>query len=145
MKIASFKIPLIDSRLADIVPVSLFNSLFEISLIIGTVGELLLSVAGGDIVLPLPAVLVMLERVEVDSLTVSLVIINISFIRAAVVKDVPPLPLSCSVAKVALVVGSVLKKDLTFSVELVAGPLPVVIALWLGNLLVCLADGALGH
>ena len=87
----------------------------------------------------------MLEGVEVDSLTVGLVIVDISLVGAPVVKDVSPLALSCSVPKVALVVGSVLKKDLSLSVELVAGPLPVVVTLRFGNLLVCVADGALGH
>lgn len=87
----------------------------------------------------------MLEGVEVDSLTVGLVIVDISLVGAPVVKDVPALALSCSVPKVALVVGSVLKKDLSLSVELVAGPLPVVVTLRFGYLLVCIADGALGH
>ena len=145
MKISSLKVPLVDSGLTDIVTVTLFDSLFEIALVVGAVGELLFSIARGDIVLPLPTVLVVLERVEVNSLTVSLVVVNISLVCAPIVKDVPPLALSCPVPKVALVVGSILKKDLSLSVELVAGPLPVVVALRLGNLLVCVADGALGH
>ena len=34
MKIAPLKVPLVDSRLTDIVPVALFDSLFEISLVV---------------------------------------------------------------------------------------------------------------
>jgi hypothetical protein len=91
MEVAVGELALVDAWVADIVPKSWLDAVEKLSLVVGTVLELLFPLAVGDVVFPLPVVLVALVGVVVDALAVGFIILDLSLVHAAVVIAIPTL------------------------------------------------------
>ena len=100
----SFELSLIYSRLTNIMTIAFFASIDVISFIVRPVLKFFLAETMNHIIFPLTTILIVLERVEVDTISTGDVVINLSFIEAAVVENVPTLALRHTISKRALVV-----------------------------------------
>ena len=99
----------------------------ELPFVVRAVLELLLALAVGDVVFPLPIVLVALEGVVVNALAVGFIVLDLALIHAPVVITIPALPVRNALQKGAHIIRAILKKELPLPMELVILPLPMII------------------
>lgn len=91
MKVAVGEFAFVDARIADIMAKAGLDTMEELTFIIGTVLKLFLALAVGHVVLPLPVILVALERVVVNAHSIRFIVFYFAFIHAPVVVAVAPL------------------------------------------------------
>jgi len=143
MKVAIYKSALINSGVADIMSETTFNSMKKISFVVGAIQKFLFCFSMWSVFMPLAVILIALKRIIIGAGTISLIIFNFSLINAAIIVKISSLPMSDSLFKSTLEICSILKKNLSFSMILVAWPLSVIICLKASDLLISIAINTL--
>jgi len=92
------------------------------------------------IFVPLADILIVLERVEVCSLSVSFVVLDLTLVNAAIIEDVSPFALGFAESKGSLIVGAIFEKELAAAMKFFVCPLPSVVAFGFAHLLVAIAE-----
>jgi hypothetical protein len=135
----------IDARLADIVAISFLWSILKLALIIRSVSKFLSSSSMRLVLLPSSWILVILERVEVDALSMRLTVFYLSFVNAAVVKDIASFNGCLAHDEASLIIRAFLKEKLALSIEVVTLPFASIVSLRLLRLLVWIRERSLGN
>jgi hypothetical protein len=125
-------------------PIPFLATLDEIALVVRSVCEFFLTIAIWDIFLPLAVILIVLEGIQIDSLAAGFIVVDLSFVYAAVIEHVAAFALCDSVAEGTLVVGAVFEEKFSSAMEFVRSPLSMIEPFRSVNFLKGIAEGSFG-
>jgi hypothetical protein len=140
MEIAVQKLALINSRIADIMTEPRLDPIRELPFIVWAVCELLFTLTVRNVIFPVAVIFVTLKGIMVYTHPMCLIILNISLIQTPIIVEVATFSMCDAIFEGAKVIWAIFKVKLALSIELVIGPLSMIVALGYFYLLISVAE-----